>query len=321
MVLAVGLAGSGVWSKLVVDDPFFGWGPHALCLGLSWILGPMVVANIGVAIEYGLLPFELHRARRANPETFGPVASQVRTFERFIAACGLGHALRVIAMFVPTLTVALVVVDWLTLGVSKDARLAVAKAAAEFEGLRASRDEAIRAREHAVEEAASLRMTLRGVTDRITGRAEQIESRQAEIEEALITAKHARAVHRALEALLETSKEAVAIYDLDALTLDRASVAFWRLLGREAPEGPIPLVSVIAPDHRESAIAACRDRPLSGVNSPPFPIDYLHENGDRVSLIFSSGYVPGVGEGPIAWFRVKTARPESPRQTNKGNQS
>lgn len=114
------------WAALIIPDSIFGWGAHAACLGLSWIIGPLVTGSMGVGMEYAKIPQELARLRVAMSGKIDEnMERQIVGFERFILACGMGHVLRPVVLFVPTLTPMLVAVDFLTLWVSRAARESV----------------------------------------------------------------------------------------------------------------------------------------------------------------------------------------------------
>lgn len=138
---ALHIAAPWLWAFLATPDPAFGWGPHALCLHGSPIVPVLVVAGIGVAGEYARIPLLLRRLRAAGLGDGSPTAQRtIARFAWFILACGAGHALRVVVLFVPTLTPLLAAVDLATLGVSTHVRHAVEAAVVELRALRAERD-------------------------------------------------------------------------------------------------------------------------------------------------------------------------------------
>lgn len=288
LVLAAGLSAAGAWRWLMVPDGIFGWGAHAACLRFSWILGPIVSANIGVAVEYRLIPERLRVVRQRLGAHLGrDFEHQIKGFERFIFACGAGHLLRPIVLFVPSLLPVLVAADWWTLAASRSARLTVEGTIQRIEALNDERAEA---------KAEALR--LRGDVARLTA------SIDGKVHQAFDLVASNEALRTALEAMMQTSEEPVVLYDLDHLTLIIASNGFWRLMGR-VPQRGIDLLSIIHPDEHEAAREACRERPLSGINPPAYHTRHLHADGSTVWLTFWAGYVPEKGEAPLAWFRVR----------------
>ena len=279
------------WGLMIIPDPVFGWGIHAACLQFSWIIAPLVVGSIGISIEYARIPIDLSVVRAELSEYIGPDAeAYIRGFERFIFACGIGHVLRPIALFAPLATIPLVIVDLWTLYVSGEARQSIKSATAGLRQLARDRDES-RA------DASKAKLELDNIVSRI-------EARASSVGEALREVEHASATRAALMSLLSSSAEPVVLFDLDRLTITCASSGFWSMLDRDPSEGE-PFLPMIHPDHREGARIASEDRPLSGSNPPPFDITYLSGCGRPVKLRFFAGYVPGKGEAPVAWFRVK----------------